>query len=73
MGEELGEVQLDEGTHVGIDPLAIFVYVAEGEEDLLVGEVVGNHLQVSGVEAGDYGAHGLFGSDLAVFLGQEFV
>lgn len=73
MGEELGEVQLDEGTHVGVDSLAVLVYVTECEEDLLVCEVVGDDLQVSGVETGDDGAHGLLGSDLAVFKGQEFM
>lgn len=37
MGEELGQVELDEGTHEGVYALPVFVYVAKGEEDLLVG------------------------------------
>lgn len=49
MGEDFGEIELDEGTHVGVDPLAVFVNVTESEVDLFVGEVVGNDLQVAGV------------------------
>lgn len=73
MGEELVEVQFNEGTHVGVDSLAVLVYMAEGEKDLLVCEVVGNDLKISRVEAWDDGAHGLLSCDLAVFEGQELV